>query len=109
MEEEDEDTCFGPYRFEPEYQEEQQFVDECGDSTAASFVGSGAEPENPHEESRLGHTRWCLCEKCKAMPRALDCLCCAEDVAAKAKKGVLQCITLHEEFGLVCLERAVLV
>ena len=42
------------------------------------------------------------------MPRALDCLCCAEDVATKAKKGVLQCINLHEEFYLVCLEHAVL-
>ena len=51
-----------------------------------------------------------MCQKCKAMPRALDCLCacCAEDAAPKAKKDALQWITLHEEFDLVCLECAVL-
>ena len=42
------------------------------------------------------------------MPRRLGCLSCAEDAAPKAKKDTLQGVTLHEEFDLICLERAAL-
>lgn len=42
------------------------------------------------------------------MVRATDCLCCSEDDPASEKKGSLKCVTLHEKFELVCLDRDVL-
>ena len=61
-----------------------------------------------HEETRVGHTRWCSCGHCVAMTRKEDCSCCSEYPAIVNMRGSVKCVTEHYGFREVCLSRHVL-
>ena len=56
-----------PYEFEP--------VEKItGPISPSSSSGESEEEEN----SRIGNTEWCLCEKCEAMETYTESLCCQD-------------------------------
>ena len=60
--------------------------------------------------ARVGNTEWCLCGgNCAAMSSADECFCCQKlDASNKKFKSMIECITNHSIFRIVCLETDVL-
>ena len=57
---------------------------------------------------RLGSTSWCKCIKCAPMLSGIKCQCCKEMegvVKRVAENERHQCITDHEHFKVVCLNK----
>ena len=58
------------------------------------------------------HMRYfrCHCGHCNIMPTSGECICCCEvdKVVSKMEETGASCITEHEGFGAVCLNRWVL-
>ena len=52
----------------------------------------------------------CHCGHCDIMPTSGECICCCEveEVVSKIEETGASCITEHEGFGAVCLNRWVL-
>ena len=60
---------------------------------------------------RLGSTSWCECAKCVTMLSGIECQCCREmenAVERIAENESSCCITDHEQFKIVCLNKDVL-
>ncbi|KAK2553535.1 hypothetical protein P5673_025020 [Acropora cervicornis] len=93
-----------PYQLEPEYSSSEEIEDHVSDSEEEEI----GDLELPSGENRATHTSWCLCERCAVMPTKKECVCCKEIAfLSKVMKG-LSCITEHESFPAVCLNREVL-
>ena len=61
--------------------------------------------------ARVGNTEWCLCDGNRAaLSTADECFCCQELDALNQKfnKSMIECITNHSKFRIVCLETDVL-
>ena len=98
-------TDLVPYSFEPEYGDvEDVSTSEEGDSEG----GGGASDHADLEEERIGHSEWCTCGMCAAMPSAVECICCQEIDELNWKLHGLACITEHGNFSSVCLNEDVL-
>ncbi len=103
-----------PFAFEPEYNEGEGIPDyisdnsDQGDNQGEENVGAG----------RLGHTDWCECLCCIAMPTVPESSCCQGSVAVKDRLSELVadhilsndsvCITSTERFQTLCLDMDVL-
>ena len=94
-----------PYCFEPvsvsnySYNEQSTTESESNIREQASFM------------ERLGSTSWCKCAKCTTMSSGIKCQCCREmESAVKciAKNESYWCITDHEQFKIVRLNKDVL-
>lgn len=85
-----------PYLFEPV---KSQAREACHDAT-----------ESTEELDRLTNINWCWCgpNKCQVMPSAKECLCCWEVKHCDLLRGDSACITLHENFEFVALNKDVL-
>ncbi|KAK2547481.1 hypothetical protein P5673_032518 [Acropora cervicornis] len=93
-----------PYQLEPAYSSSEEIEDHVSDSEEEEI----GDLELPSGENRATHTSWCLCERCAVMPTKKECVCCKEIAfLSKVMKG-LSCITEHESFPAVCLNREVL-
>ncbi|KAK3729668.1 hypothetical protein QZH41_011474 [Actinostola sp. cb2023] len=92
-----------PYQYEPEYSSGEEFEFESENDT------------EPTEESvsidgtiRAGNTTWCCCGWCNVMPTEKESVCCQELRILSNLTEDLPCITSHESFLPVCLNRDVL-
>ena len=94
-----------PYQFEP--------------TTVASYSDEDSDTEESDTDvreqasftERLGKTDWCSCSKCTPMPRGIECQCCQEMDSVQERlieQGEIECITSHEQFAVVCLNKDVL-
>ena len=100
-------TKIKPYQFEP--------TDVSGYSDNEDDSSSESETDIREQASfteRLGTMDWCECAKCSPMPSGIECQCCREmegiDERLTEHRGGLQCITDHEQFKVVCLNKDVL-
>ena len=94
-----------PYRFE--LASVSSYIDE--DSSSSESEADIREQASFTE--RLGGTSWCECAKCAPMPSGIECLCCKEVEGAAervAENESYRCITDHEQFKVVCLNKDVL-
>ena len=94
-----------PYRFEP------VSVFNYSDQDTSSSESVSDIREQASFTERLGGTSWCECAKCAPMPSGIECQCCKEMkgvVERVAENESHQCITDHEQFKVVCLNKDVL-
>ena len=94
-----------PYRFEP------VSVSNYSDKDTSSSESESDIREQASFTERLGSTSWCECAKCVPMPSSIECQCCKEMegvVELVAENESHQCITDHEQFKVVCLNKDVL-
>ena len=94
-----------PYRFEP------VSVSNYSDQDTSSSESETDIREQASFTERLGSTSWCKCAKCAPMPSGIECQCCKEMegvVERVAENESHQCITDHEQFKVVCLNKDVL-
>ncbi|XP_028513401.1 uncharacterized protein LOC110234130 [Exaiptasia diaphana] len=92
-----------PFQFEPEYGE--------GDSQNDDI--SLEDDESEEEETEGGKVRgdpssWCLCGRCELMETASMCVCCKDLGSVSHLVGDIECVTCHQSFKNVCLNRDVL-
>lgn len=66
------DGC--PYRFEPEYTDEELFERRMQRERAEQLAREQATTARP----RVGANWWCCCGHCTAMVTEEECLCCSE-------------------------------
>ena len=94
-----------PYQFEPTtvacYSDEESDSDESDTDVReqASFT------------ERLGKVDWCSCSKCVPLPRGIECQCCREMDSVYERlveRDDICCITNHDQFSVVCLNKDVL-
>ena len=94
-----------PYRFEP------VSVSNYSDQDTSSSESESDIREQASFTERLGSTSWCECAKCAPMPSDIECQCCKEMegvVERVAENESHQCITDHEQFKVVYLNKDVL-
>lgn len=105
MAEKDSGSEIMPYRFEP------VSVSSYSDDESSSSESETDIREQASFTERLGSTSWCECAKCTAMPSGIECQCCREMEGVSermAENESYQCITEHEQFKVVCLNKDVL-
>ena len=59
----------------------------------------------------LGKVNWCSCLRCIPMPHGIECKCCREMDAVHERlveQEEINCITIHDQFSIVCLNKNVL-
>ncbi|XP_068671269.1 P2X purinoceptor 7-like [Montipora capricornis] len=97
-----------PYQFEPEYSSSEENAKEDSSGPEEQEIDS-LEPNCESERvSRQENASWCVCGRCSIMSSEVECICCQElAFLSKLVKG-LTCITEHESFEAVCLNRDVL-
>ena len=93
-----------PYRFEPE-SVSSLTVDDSSSSESETDIR-----EQASFTERLASTSWCECAKCTAMTSGVECQCCKEmeGVSERMAESEINCITEHEQFKVVCLNKDVL-
>ena len=94
-----------PNRFEP------VSISNYSDQDTSSSESENDIREQASFTERLGRTSWCECVKCAPMPSGIECQCCKEMVGVVervAENESHQCITDHEQFKVVCLNKDVL-
>ena len=102
------DKACGGYVCEPEYSVEELknkgIIVEVDDEEASS------ESENELDSSRLENIHWCTCTHCSVMPSLVESQCCKElaNLLESKLNKVAACITEHEEFETLCLNKIVL-
>ena len=60
---------------------------------------------------RLGKVDWCSCLRCIPLPCGIECQCCRKMDAVHeqlVKREEINCITSHNQFLVVCLNKDVL-
>ena len=103
-----------PYRHEPAGPPEAESLEGSESSVGASAGGNFAHDRDDEFVpdsvllGRLANTEWCTCGRCQDPLREVDCLCCKESPQAVSLMGVAPCVTLHEDFNAVCLNKSVL-
>ena len=93
-----------PYSFEPHRDTDTMQIDESN-STSDS---ENTEEDEDVPENRTEHINWCSCTHCSPMVTDKECKCCDEINEVARKKDNLACITNHNSFDSVCLNREVL-
>ena len=92
-----------PYQFEP--------------TAVASYSDNESDSDKLDTEIReqasftecLGSMDWCSCAKCVSMPRGIECQCYREiETVQERLMEQLQCITCHDQFPIVFLNKDVL-
>ncbi|KAJ8050226.1 P2X purinoceptor 7 [Holothuria leucospilota] len=99
------------YDFEPEFNEEellQMMLGERRERGEANVVADEMAPDVVQEPNRLNDVNWCQCTNCAGMPSLSECRCCLETQNVNLLIADNGCITQHEDFGTVCLNKAVL-
>ena len=94
-----------PYHFEP------VSVSNYSDQDTSSSESESDIREQASFTKRLGSTSWCECAKCAPMPSDIKCQCCKEMegvVEHVAENESHLCITDHEQFKVVCLNKNIL-
>ena len=93
-----------PYRFEPE-SVSSLTVDDSSSSESETDIR-----EQASFTERLASTSWCECAKCTAMTSGVECQCCKEmeGISKRIAESEINCITEHERFKVVCLNKDVL-
>lgn len=90
-----------PYHFEPE--------DDSDGEETSDESSEGDPSDNDIPGPRVGNKEWCKCGYCKKETRQIDSLCCIEVPAIDEEKFEgKKCITLAEEFNLLCGNKTVL-
>jgi len=95
-----------PYHFEPMSVSTNDSADESDSSESETDIR-----EQASFTELLGSTSWCVCAKCTPMPSGIECQCCREMEGVSkhiAENESCQCITDHEQFKVVCLNKDVL-
>jgi len=109
-EEEEEINSGGCYLNDPEYSKEElqqlqniRLEGGNGDSSCSSEEGMNS--------SRLENLHWCTCQNCVIFNtfKVIECKCCKEySTLLNDKLDNIQCITLHTDFEILCLNSTVL-
>ncbi|XP_078363902.1 uncharacterized protein LOC144648145 [Oculina patagonica] len=90
-----------PFQLEPEYSSDEE--------RPKSIVEEEEEVLFPELGNlRLGNSLWCICTNCSEMPSEKECVCCKEMKNIYLMMEGLHCVTQHENFSAVCLNRDVL-
>ena len=98
-----------PYQFEPDRPDRSQEENNSEYSSPSEEEESEVEINQKKDRIRIGNKDWCSCGYCKEEDREIDCLCCEEVAAIDETKFQTQnCITLVEEFKVLCLTKTVL-
>ena len=86
------------YQWEPEYTEEE-----------LAEIHSGSLDRNS-VHARSTDLSWCTCNLCTPMRQLQESTCCQEfeHYTADYLTDTISCITLHEDFALICLNPLVL-
>jgi len=95
-----------PYHFEPMSVSTNDSADESDSSESEIDIR-----EQASFMERLGSTSWCVCAKCTPMPSGIECQCCREMEGVSERiteNESCQCITDHEQFKVMCLNKDVL-
>jgi hypothetical protein len=82
-----------PYAFEPYYSEYGRHLAENVEDTSTI------------PDTRIGNTDWCACGHCPQMTTEHESYCCTESENVRNLKGGLTCITHHESFPSVILNK----
>lgn len=70
---------------------------------------SDEEPAIDIRQDRLDNVNWCQCTNCGVMPTLSECSCCREIHSIRTiLANHNDCITDHDDFQTVCLNKAVL-
>lgn len=99
------------YDFEPEFTEEELMLMMLGgrrEEGEANLVADEMDIDVAPEPQRLNDVNWCQCTNCAVMPTLSECRCCLETQNVNLLIADNGCITQHEDFETVCLNRAVL-
>ena len=99
-------TEIKPYQFEP------TDVSGYSDDDDASSESETDIREQASFTEHFGTVDWCECAKFLRMPSSIECQCCCEmeGIADRLTDdgASLQCITDHEQFKVVCLNKDIL-
>ncbi|XP_064643604.1 P2X purinoceptor 7-like [Lineus longissimus] len=107
------------YQFEPEYEEGElaTMAQAVEDAAGPDVDGRNEDVDGVADEDRttLNVEEWCKCTHCDIMATHIECMCCHDQdvVAAKFEDPdsgdvLMECITDHQDFVPVCLNRAVI-
>ncbi|XP_041459017.1 P2X purinoceptor 7-like [Lytechinus variegatus] len=104
------------YNFEPKYTAEEIAARRAKRAaaavhTSASGPASDEDPPPPPPPDRMANNHWCTCGNCVPIDQPIQCRCCKEIANCnRLMEGDddIPCITTHEDFNKVCLEKAVL-
>ena len=106
------DTDDEGYKYEPEYTEEELRKMGVPLSVGSDFSeASSTSADDSEQDSRLENLHWCYCTNCVitlTMSKE-EAVCCKDYKNLLGKKlDSIKCVTLHEEFKTLCLNRIVL-
>lgn len=59
-------------------------------------------------EGRHNNFNYCYCRYCSSMLNDMECLCCNELQNLEQMRGEKQCITLHQSFSKLILDKEIL-
>ena len=77
------------------------------DEDAISDVSD--DDDKQQKEARTSNLLWCKCYRCSIMPTESECICCLEkDAVCQKMNSDVECITKHNSFFKVCLDKEVL-
>ena len=101
----DEKTITGLYNNEPEYSELELQVRNTTNNSDASDMS-----DSDSNSSRLENLHWCSCTVCVIwLTMTLhETKCCRECNILGEKLEGIKCITEHEDFNILCLNKTVL-
>ena len=101
------ETNDGCYFNEPEYTPSELRKRKLPDED----TNTGESSEEDLDSSRLENLHWCTCQQCVIFESSKmeECKCCQECKTLLGNKlNNIKCITLNEEFSILCLNRIVL-
>ena len=100
----------GCYLNEPEYNQEELLKIQNTRLHDDEHETSSEEEEDMNS-SRLENLHWCTCQNCVIFNtfKLIECKCCQESsILLNDKLDNIQCITLHPDFEILCLNSTVL-
>ena len=104
----EENGATGCYNNEPTYTKEE--LKQMGFDSDESDESDASDSDGSSTSSRLENLHWCRCQTCVVWENMTiyECKCCTEYDLLKNKLENIKCITTHQEFQTLCLNRIVL-
>ena len=102
-----------PYSFEPRYSQDEitARAREAEQHRSSASDNSNSDGEaDPPPTGLMANNDWCTCNSCIPLDQPMQCRCCQEVPNCRHffTDDDIVCITRHEDFGRVCLQKAVL-
>ncbi|XP_020915844.1 P2X purinoceptor 7-like [Exaiptasia diaphana] len=90
-----------PFQFEPEFDENEIRSDESNKGSNSSEEETIRDQDTRLEDA----STWCSCGQCEVLETAEMCICCKNLRFINHLTQDIECVTYHEDFEPVCLNR----